>query len=352
MTTTTTTESNPHQAKHFAWQAYFANAASERLDLDEQTIEELDSKLLEDFLMLAFNEDLSEEDQHRIMIEKVDRLLSKYVRSESDAHSIITKAKQTSKPAGRTFPITDTSDLPDLDDHLTRMHALNEELCRHGNYDKVRDDYCRLSILMNLAGRIAPAFRPELVTGKKFGSQVFLAIHRDHLVIDCHWLHVTKALLNVRSKDVEFASMFKSTKPFPFDLAWSFASKKWGANHRALDMLRLTDFQQCQLAGLRSDELKARIIGLTEGCRRDGRYYPSPLALFERGLNAWCEREKRIVKHRDGYLAVWKARSFLGNGASVRQIGQLAALMLGETPKDDKTIRSREEKIRRHILGN
>lgn len=333
------------------WQSYFAATVAEQLHLDEQTIEELDNQLFGDSLTLALNDDLSKEDQHRIMIEKVDCLLAKYQRSESVAHTLIKKASQVGKSAGGTFPVADISDLPELDDPLARLCALTEELCRHGDYAKVRDDYCRLSILMNLAGRIAPAFRPELITGKRHGSPVFLSIHRDQLVIDCHWLHVTEEFVKVRAKDVEFASMFKSASPFPFDLAWGFANKKWGANHRALDMLRLTDFQQCQLAGLRSDELKARIIGLTEGCRRDGRFYPSPLALFERGLSAWCERDKRITKHRDGYLAVWKARSILGSAATVRQVGQLVALMLGEAPKDDKTIRSREENIRRHILA-
>jgi hypothetical protein len=334
------------------WQSYFAAAVAERSNLDEQTIEELDNQLLGDSLTLAFNDDLSNEDQHRIMIEKVDCLLAKYQRSESAAHTLIKKARQVSKSGGGAFPVTDIGNLPKLDDPLVRMHALSDELCRHGDYDKVRDDYCRLSILMNIEGRIAPAFRPKLVTGKKHGSPVFLSIHRDQLVIDCHWLQVTKQSVKVRAKDVEFASMFKADQSFPFELAWNFANKNWGANHRALDMLRLTDFQQCQLTSLRSDEFKAKVIGLTEGCRRDGKYWPSPLALFERGLSAWCERDKRIIKHRDGYVAVWKARSFLGASASVRQVAHLTALMLGEAPKDDKTIRSREENIRRHILGD
>ncbi len=349
---TTTSNAPTCQQTVSDWPTYFAAAVAGGLNLDEQTIEELDHQLLVDSLTLALNDDLSEEDQHRIMIEKVDCLLSKYRRSESEAHTVIKKVKQACKVASQTFPVTDIGDLPKLDDPLVRMHALTEELCRHGDYDKVRDDYCRLSILMNVEGRIAPAFRPELVTGKKHGNPVFLSIHRDQLVIDCHWLQVTKQSIQVRAKDVEFASMFKVNQSFPFELAWNFANKNWGANHRALDMLRLTDFQQCQLTSLRSDEFKAKVLGLTEGCRRDDKYWPSPLALFERGLSAWCERDKRITKHRDGYVAVWKARSFLGASASVRQVAHLTALMLGEAPKDDKTIRSREENIRRHILGD
>ena len=59
-------------------------------------------------------DDLSEEDQHRIMIEKVDCLLSKYRRSESEARTVIKKVKQACKVASQTFPVTDIGDLPKL----------------------------------------------------------------------------------------------------------------------------------------------------------------------------------------------------------------------------------------------
>lgn len=314
-------------------------------------IEGMHDAWLEKWLSLSLA-DVPEKDIATQMEEFGQSLIKRYQSSVTKASQLVTELKQAPSCAiGAGFPVSDIESLSDKCDPLAKLIDLTDELAKHGDYSRVRDEYCQLSIQLNLQGQLAPAFRPMLVTGRKYGDSVFNAIHRDQLVIDCHWLQVTKQFFKIRDKDVEFARMFKPAASFPFDLAWEFAKKKWTSNHRVNDMLRLTPFQQCQLVTLRGDEMQARIQQVEHGTRKDGRFIPSPLSAFEQGLSAWCERDVRIHKHREGYLAVWKARMFLGVKASVRQVGELAAMMLGEAPKDDKTIRSREVNIGRHILG-
>lgn len=334
------------------WEEYFEQAVAGITDLDEAAINEMREDLVAESCMLEI-EDVVDAERHRRLVAMAKRLLNGYQQSVAVAQTVVSGLTRPTAPPSPTscFPVSNTSCLPEVDSLLVRFEELMAELRRHGDYQRCREEYCQLSILLNLQGLMAPAFRPAPVTGKKFGDPVFKAIHRDQIVIDCHWLQVTKQFVKVRAKDIEFAPMFKVAKPFPFDLAWQFANKVWKANHRVVDMLRLTEFQQCQLAALRSDVVKKRVEGIENGSRKDGVFIPAPLSIFEQGLNAWCERDRRILKHREGYEAAWKARSFLGEAASVRLVGALAAMMLGEEPKDDKTIRGREDKIDRHILG-
>lgn len=334
------------------WDEYFERVVAGITDLDEAVINEMRDELFTENCVLEI-EDVADTERHRRLVEMAKHLLGGYRQSATVAQTIVSELLRPTAPPSQSscFPVSDTRALPEVDSLLERFEELMTELRRHGDYQRSRKEYCQLSILLNLQGLMAPAFRPAPVTGKKFGDPVFKAIHRDQIVIDCHWLQVTKAFVKVRAKDIEFAPMFRAAKPFLFDLAWQFANKVWTANHRVVDMLRLTEFQQCQLAALRSDVVKKRVEGIENGSRKEGVFIPAPLSFFEQGLSAWCERDRRIHKHREGYAAVWKARSFLGEAASVRQVGQLAAMMLGEAPKDDKTIRSREDNIGRHILG-
>lgn len=335
------------------WEEYFEQAVANCAGLDEATINELRGDLIAEGHMLDIDE-VSDSEKHRRLVDMAERLLTGYQKSAAVAQSVISGLARSTPALSTTsaFSLSNLAALPNVKEPLERLQELMLELLEQGDYQCIREEYCQLSILLNLEGSLAPAFRPALVTGKRFGDRVFKAIHRDQLVIDCHWLHATGQVVTVRAKDVEFKPLFRRSKPFPFDLAWQFANKEWKSNHRVVDMLRLTEFQQCQLKALRGDVVKMRIKNVEHGSRKDGIYIPAPLSIFQQGLNAWCERDRRINKHRDGYLAVWKARSFLGDLATVRQISELVAMILGEAPKDDKTIRSREVNIRRHILGD
>lgn len=255
------------------------------------------------------------------------------------------------KPTTSHFPAVESKMFSSSAEALCALTALMATLRKSGDYQSIRDEYCRLSIEINSFCLLAPAGRPPVNTGKKWGNNVFKEIHRDQLVIDCHWLHATKQRVNINAKDIEFAALFDHSADFPFELAWEFATKEWKATHRVVTMLRLTPFQQYQLLKLHDANVRSVIDFLEKPRRESSGAKPAPIDCFEQQLNAWCERDPRVAPYRAGYLAVWKSRQFLGSAASVSQIGKLAAYMLGESPKDDKTIRSREEKIGRHILS-
>jgi len=207
------------------------------------------------------------------------------------AAAVITKLKKATSVSrcATSFPVSDLDHLVVPEKPLERMELLLDELAEHGNYHFVRTELCQLSISLNIEGKKAPAFRPKVVTGKKYGDAIFEEIHRDQVVIDCHWLHSTKQRMPIRSKDVEYKALFQHSKPFPFDLAWTFACEKWKLDHRVIDMLRLTQYQQCQLSALRSKSVKKRIDGVEHGSRKENVFTPAPLSVFEQGLSAWCD---------------------------------------------------------------
>jgi len=274
------------------------------------------------------------------------------VRSSSEQTKKIIEALAKAKEGHcepTSFPVGDDSAILAVDDPYLRLEELMGELMQHGNYQRIRQEYCELSILINLHGMMAPAFRPKLTTGKPYGDRSYNEIHRDQIVIDCHWLYIRRA--RIQPNSAKYRSMFKVTSPFSFALAWRFACEKWKGLNRAVAVLRLTPLQQSQLLAIQSPEMKQRIQSVNKGTRKDGVYVPSKHAFFEQGLNDWCERDKRILRYTRSYEAVWLARELLGHSASIGQVAELSALMLGEAQKDSKTIKSKEENIRRHIYG-
>jgi hypothetical protein len=246
-----------------------------------------------------------------------------------------------------TFPVYQSATLEHTEDALARLEALISKLREHGEYSLVRDEYCILSILLNQQGVIAPAFRPEPITGKRRGNPVFFDIHRDQVVIDCHWLYCKKLMFKTR--DVEFLPMFNTEGPFPFDLAWKFAKKVWKSKHRTDEALTLTHFQQCQLVALRGEEVSARFGAALDGLRKSGGRIPAKIAAVRQSLNMWAEKNKRIENLRDEYEHLWLARELLGSLPSIRQITELSALMSGAKFRDDKTIREKLKRMDRHI---
>lgn len=333
------------------WEQYFERELAAISGLDETVIADMWMELIGESAMRELD-GVENVERNAEVVKIADRLLAGCRKSCVLAQNVVTALRHAHEPSSSAivFPVYSIEALPIVADPLSRLEELTVELREHGDYSRIRDEWCQLSILVNLQEALAPAFRPVLNTGKKYGDRVFKAIHRDRIVIDCHWLRTTQQKVLIRHKDVEFRPLFSTAKPFPFELAWDFAGREWKSDHRVVDMLRLTEFQQYQLAALREDKVKKRVEKIESGSREDKVFIPAPLSVFEQGLNTWCERDKRIVRYRDAYAAVWRARSFLGNAAPVRQVGELAAWMLGAKRKDDKSIRDMEANIIRHIL--
>ncbi len=293
----------------------------------------------------------------------LDELLSKLEKEhdEASAEEIALEPDKTVKTAiaakldaskTRTitsFPVADTDSLSPLPDPISMLEELLKELLSHGDYQRVRDKYCQLSIILNLQGRIAPAFRPQLNTGKKKGDSIFIDIHRDLVVIDAHWLH-SKGL-HIKARDAEFRPMFNAKKPFPFDLAWTFAIKKWKSLHRTDEALTLTTFQQCQLLRMRGKVVSQRFEAALRGVKTSTGRIPAKIAAVRQSLNTWGEKDRRVIPFLDGYENLWLAEELLESDAPIRQIAELAALMDGSSQLADKTIRDKRKKLLGQIKG-
>ncbi|TXT26301.1 MAG: hypothetical protein FD131_4236 [Rhodocyclaceae bacterium] len=257
-------------------------------------------------------------------------------------------AKEIPSGATQGFPVADVMELPLIVDPARRLEFLISELCDHRNYSAIRKEYCELSVVLNLQGRLAPAFRPDPKMAWDKPNKIFFEIHRDQVVIDCHWLHSKQE--PVFPHDEKLNSLFDSSRPFSFDHAWSFASQKWRKEYRATEQLILTPRQQCQLAAMRGDDLEYRFdVALKGGAKAKVRV-PRTISIVRQRLRQWCEKDKRVDPL--GYERLWLARELLGAGASVPQVAELWSLMTGDELRDKKTVHDRLKKMDVKIVGS
>lgn len=293
-------------------------------------------------------------EKDRLLDEELDRMLSVGADSPPSDKQPVGAAVGTSRgdaepDAPTSFPLSDVSALPQAVDLRGQLSVLVGELRVHGDYRRIRDEYCRISILLNLDGFWAPAFRPAVKPGKAKGHNVYFEIHRDQLVIDCHWLHSKKE--RVKARDDGYMPLFNHRHEFPFELAWKFAREEWTAKHRADESLMLTSRQQCQLAAIRGKRVDGRFAAALDGGKNSRGRVPPKVAALRQQLNEWGERNKGIVKHLDDYEHLWLSREVLGTDAPVSQIVELFALVTGKTPKDEKTVREKLKTLDRQTVG-
>lgn len=222
---------------------------------------------------------------------------------------------------------------------LNEYEGLCAKIESTGDYPSNREQYLLLSFELNVLGKIAPAFRRELRTGQKRNHPVFFEIHRDQIVIDCHWLYCTNSDVNVNTADHKFVRLFDRSIPFDFDLADHFAARKWRTDNRVLEIMRLTDFQQIQLCKLRSDAMKSKAENL-DALRKDGvKRIPSVRSIFERQLYSWGTKVTRIQEHYPTYRVLWQLHMLLGTSVNGRMLSELLSFALGLAPKDPKTVK-------------
>lgn len=264
------------------------------------------------------------------------------------------KEKSLPQPTSSTtkkFPNVSQSASPDGIELRSRLCALMRELASHKDYYRVRDEYCQISIWLNLEGLWAPAFRTPVKRNLGQGNNVYFEIHRDQVVIDCHWLHCLKDRIRVKPRDEEWKPLFDHRSDFPFDLASEFVHLSWKSEHRATQALMLTTKQQCQLAALRGKEVKKRfelaLLGEKQG---RGRTAPK-IANVRKRLNEWGELNKNILNHLDDYEHLWLARELLTPEAPVSHVTELYAWIAGTPPKDVKTVREKLKRLDRQLGG-
>lgn len=239
----------------------------------------------------------------------------------------------------------------EYEEALENYHVVCQQIKVTGDYESSSERYRFCSFELNTHGKLAPAFRREIQTGKKHNDPIFFQIYRDQIAIDCHWLYCRNEEVNINAKDHDFADLVNLSSPFDFALCDKFAAKKWKRDNRVLECMRLTDFQQVQLAALQSSEMKFRIEHLDKAIKGEKQRLPSPRSNFERKLSTWERQSACAKKHRPTYQALWKLHMTLGPSLNGRMLSELLAVALGAPRKDPKTVKSQLDTLLKKTGG-
>lgn len=270
-----------------------------------------------------------------------------FLEAMPPATTVATATKGSKLPLFAQFPVATAKDVGEISEPRQEMSALCAELLIHNDYALVRDRYCHLSIRMNLMGLLAPAYRPALKTGAKWGDAVHSAVFRDQVVIDLHWCSATK--MAVMPNDAEHQALFSDAENFRFDLAFLIAGKKWGKAYRAGESLCLTPHQQCQMLTLIGPEQTAKLKALNANWRGPKGKSVGRFAQAKCLIGQWGERDKRIAPMRHEYEMLWLALELLGSEASIQSIANLHALMIGQSVRDRGTIRDKLKAMAKNV---
>jgi hypothetical protein len=238
----------------------------------------------------------------------------------------------------------------DSGDIIDNLDSLSKTADKINQYLFSRNAFCALSIELNNRKLIAPAFRPSPTIPKivKQYSDAYLAIQRDRLVIDCHWLHSRNEKVSVTEN--KWRGLLDSRKDFQYEKIYEFVCTSIKNEYRADGTLRLTRRQQCQLAALRGNKTRMQFDKLTTSDREKGKPRTPPrLEVIELGINHWCEIDRRVEKYRPQYFAIAKATELLGDGATAGHIGELTGLILGEKPLSERSILAKWNKLKRWL---
>jgi hypothetical protein len=239
----------------------------------------------------------------------------------------------------------------DIGSPAKRLSALIASWQAHRVYTRIRNEYCSLAIALNREGRWAPAFRPTptIPYRQNQRSSIHMTIHRDMVVIECHWLRCRGE--DVWPRDREYRVIFDATAPFQVDLAASFACRNWSKLHRAEEALILTTWQQCQLKAMQGSAVSDRRVAAIDGIRKDAERIPPKIVAVRRAIREWCKKDKRMVPHRQVYEDLWLAREMLGKDASIMDIAKLGGLIAGVLPLSERTVRDKLGRLDKRIAG-
>jgi hypothetical protein len=260
--------------------------------------------------------------------------------------------KPSSSEAPYSFPISmDSFDCLVVGNLVARMTRLVVDCKAHGDYMLIRDEYCSLAVALNREGLMAPAFRPAPIIPKlkERRTATNMMLHRDSLVIDCHWLHCRCE--NVYPRDDEHKPLFDIAAPFQFELAASFACKVWSKLHRADEAFVLTTWQQCQMRTMKGVDVSDRLVAAKNSSGR-GEYRVRPkIVSVKRAMREWCNRDKRLIPLRQCYEDLWLARELLGTSGSMTEIALLGGFITGVRPSNERTVRGKLKRLDEHMTG-
>lgn len=210
-------------------------------------------------------------------------------------------------------------------------------------YPNYREEYCRLSILLNKVRLWAPGFRsyPVNLYGNS-GLEVQNLIQRDRIIIDLHWLHERGECLI--PNESTWASLFDASKPFNFEKAEQFAQRPYTDDVRANEILSIPPRLQLQLRAMREKEIEQRIKDYSTSRRQRGSAESSRIsqeAIDLKAINHWADKKPVIRKHVEKHKANAKAQALMSSSLySFSDMCELSAVMRGEKPEDLKNFKA------------
>ncbi len=220
---------------------------------------------------------------------------------------------------------------PWLDEVVMKINSDEDGYMRH------RDVYCMLSLAMNLLGLQAPAFRPQPTIPWLADARTFehMVIQRDRIVIDCHWLFCTKS--KVYATEGTWRGIVNPKLTLQTERIEMFAATKLRNDSRADEILQLDTFQQAQMAAMRGAQVQKAFKSMgTAAISASGERVPTRFRQITRKLQNWANSQPRFAKLYPKYRAYAIALELLEK-PSIKQVSQLAGLILGEPPLTEST---------------
>lgn len=264
----------------------------------------------------------------------------------ADVHERLLKADKASK-----FPFRRVEDVVPVTDPVDRLEALAHRISEMSSYEDARTELCALHFQLNLEGKIAPAFRPRAKVIKARNDSIYMLMHRDQIVIDCHWLHTNMSEAGLLCHNDKHRRLIHKVRAFDIPEAWAFAMEKWTDEHRATNIFSLSTLHQCQTLSLRSTVVADRAVQATGGKNSRDKSVKGLIGRVRQALNDWASRDRRITPHLTDYVNLWLARHLLSASSTPREVGQLVALMQGGRHRDDATTRDKLAKLDRALAG-
>lgn len=226
------------------------------------------------------------------------------------------------------------------------LQNLTAEFKASKSYGGIREQFCAVSIALNEQRLWAPRFRPQpKINPVTMLAPISKALHRDHLVIDAHWLWANKHRAAFSSK---YERLLDSTQPFDFALATQYAQKKWTSDYRA-EHLGLASQVQWQLFTTKSNCHADSHRLLVDGDRPGKTRTPASISRIKKAIATWAYSSHPIRGQEQAYADLWLAREMLGAKGTLKDIAILAGLMGGHAPLDASTARHKLKGLDRRL---
>lgn len=206
-------------------------------------------------------------------------------------------------------------------------------------YHQIREEYCALSLAMNVCGEVPPKFRfmrplPRRTAKATFDDTLMM---RDRQVIDMHWLHCRGKREEL--PDRAFTTLFVDDE-LDFDMAGFLAGKVWTNEIKAERVLNLIPHEQLQLACLRTKAVAD--TWRNAEC--------SMKTTIDRRLREQLVSEPSLKPHIEDLKLLWLADKVVG-GEGLAATAKMHGWLSGKAPLSITTLSTKLKRMRRRTAA-